>query len=67
MKYAWEYLVGKTSGSSLNSANRQRNTNIFILLGSKNKNHLSGSAQAIIRPLAIILIVALWALVSIIA
>ena len=36
-------------------------------MGSKNKKHLRGSIQAIILPLAIILTVALWALVSITA
>ena len=36
------------------------------IVGSKNKKHLRGSAQATIHPLAIILTAALWALVSII-
>ena len=34
-------------------------------MGSKNKKHLRGSTQAAIHPLAIILIAAPWALVSI--
>ena len=43
------------------------NTDILVWLGSKNKNHLRGSTQAIIHPLAIILTLALLALVSIMA
>ena len=43
------------------------NARKLILLGSKNKKHLRGSTQATIHPLAIILTVALWALVSITA
>ena len=42
------------------------NAEKLIELGSKNKKHLRGSTQATILPLAIILTVALWALVSII-
>ena len=39
---------------------------IYSKLGSKNKKHLRGSTWVTIRPLAIILTVALWALVSMI-
>ena len=39
----------------------------MVWLDSKNKKHLRDSIQATILPLATILTVALWALVSIIA
>ena len=42
-------------------------TKILVKLGSKNKKHLRGSTEATIHPLDIILSVALWALVSVIA
>ena len=56
-----EYLERNTSGSSLTSAIRKKSYSMVI------KKYLKGSAQATIHPLAIILTVDLWALVSIMA